>query len=214
MQPATYRGWGDHYLHFRYFTFHLLYTAWGNVYYNGRMYFLLCKARFTGLKIENIFWRRMLERCSSWVGGRQNGEIHFKYPHPEDWRSFRIIEKKHMFTRICRFDLTNERMAVLEFFKVPGWDSSSRRKAVQITFHFLEGDGHSSVQQSQSLYSIIRGCLKSVYLFIYWMLVLVSPALSLTAFHGLLLHRRPSHSLSLLFSITSNCCQELDRSVT
>lgn len=101
-----------------------------------------------------------------------------------------------MFTRICRFDLTNERMAVLEFFRVPGWDSSSWRKAVQITFHFLEGDGRSSVQQSRSLYSFMRGCLKSVYLVIYWMLVLVSPALSLTAFHGLLLHRRPSHSLS------------------
>lgn len=32
---------GDHYLHFRYFTFHLLYTAWGIVYYNGRMYFFV-----------------------------------------------------------------------------------------------------------------------------------------------------------------------------
>lgn len=83
----------------------------------------------------------------------------------------KIIEKKHMLTRICRFDLTNEQMAVLESIRVPGWDSSSWRKAVQITFHVLEGDGRYSVQQSQSLYSFMRGCLKSVYLFIYWMLV-------------------------------------------
>lgn len=84
-QPAE--GGGDHYLHFRYFTFHLLYTAWGIVYYNGRMYFFVMQGSLYRVDDRKIFWRRMLERFSSWVGGKQNGEIHFKYPHPEDhWK--------------------------------------------------------------------------------------------------------------------------------